>query len=1156
MLPNRAEPRRVMARNPSLESAASAGSSSAALSSRSNSVNTGKPFLEGNAVAPDIAGLIAAAGSAEAALQSLWKDRQSTLSHNSQLWRLVEKQRAMILGLNKDLERVLKDKERYRKKVKELTAHDSSKIKAVNRTDSAFDREDSESPAPAGHAESRQPTVDEFPRVPVSSTRTPLAIKNPVPAAIENAREQHSTASEPNHSPVQDSASLIDSVGEHTSIEASPVTASPQVARSRDRLESPALGLPIQDPKSPIEEKQAEVVVIQPATVAAIQPRTVAAQPTPPPPPRPATTPPPTLSDQAQAPAVSVVEATPISHSGSFPSPPTRSFRKPAPAPLNLTLSNLSSSTATAPSIEQTVTSPIEAIELDLPEEISRGRRKTREDDDKAREEMALREEEARSLSKKSKSKSKSKTPAPIEPPLIAETVFPAPAAYSSPILPSPRQQLNSNLLSPSGSDTSSQQRSSGSGPLLSPGLPVSPRPVDRPTNAPAPRQPKSNVVSPPISPRVGPPTLAAPSRPAQQSVYSRSSPPLYSAPLFSKPPPSQPPPAPPFLTPGPQPPLTPATDKSRPEHPQSETEHSTPVIELPPQSPGLETIFRGFVSDHFPGLLLPPNAIPLIDVRVFSSRLRPSRHSILIAKPNDEDPVFLLGIYARSNGRQLWRLEKTIMALHALHDKVKSLCPFDGKLPDKSLYSGHAPVKIDARRAALNAYLDILLDTPLTEKAALAVCEFFSRDVIGAEHEDSPHINQIPVDATPSDAPGGKPRRKGYLTKRGKNFGGWKARYFVLESPELRYYDSPGGPQIGIIKLVNAQIGKQSQHQSTQSPAGHEDDADNQYRHAFLILEPKKKDSSSLVRHVLCAESDEERDAWVHALLQYVDLEAKAPSEPTAKRPTTAYGATSSREAPHAHANTQSVQPKGHAPAQESMGSLQAFSYEDTVAAEAPIVGPSYKEYIKERGLPSPALNQSGFGNSALKSSTDKISISGPTNGSVIQDAGMWGNKTPVKEKKRSIFGFRGRSSSDVIGSQLPNTPAADQRNKPLNRPVFGAPLSEAVEMTQPVGLDVPLPAVIYRCIEYLQIRGAVMEEGIFRLSGSNIVIKALRDRFNTEGDVRLLDGEYYDVHAVASLLKLYLRELPVSILTKQHHLDFLKVLGTHSTISQLALS
>jgi RalA-binding protein 1 len=119
----------------------------------------------------------------------------------------------------------------------------------------------------------------------------------------------------------------------------------------------------------------------------------------------------------------------------------------------------------------------------------------------------------------------------------------------------------------------------------------------------------------------------------------------------------------------------------------------------------------------------------------------------------------------------------------------------------------------------------------------------------------------------------------------------------------------------------------------------------------------------------------------------------------------------------------------------------------------------------------------------------------------------------------------------------------AADRRG-PLPRPVFGMPLLEAIESASPIGVDIFLPAVVYRSIEYLEAQEAVKEEGIFRLSGSQTVIKGLRERFNTEGDVKLLDGNYYDVHAVASLLKLYLRELPSSVLTRDLHLDFLKVL------------
>jgi RalA-binding protein 1 len=155
-------------------------------------------------------------------------------------------------------------------------------------------------------------------------------------------------------------------------------------------------------------------------------------------------------------------------------------------------------------------------------------------------------------------------------------------------------------------------------------------------------------------------------------------------------------------------------------------------------------------------------------------------------------------------------------------------------------------------------------------------------------------------------------------------------------------------------------------------------------------------------------------------------------------------------------------------------------------------------------------------------------------------------------KQKKRSFFGFgssKPRPSGESLEA-LPNdsstnlTQMSVEQHGPV-RAVFGAPLAEAVKYNHPVDVpNIELPAVVYRCIEYLDAQNAAMEEGIFRLSGSNVVIKQLRERFNTEGDVNLVtDEQYYDIHAVASLLKLYLRELPTTILTRELHLEFLAV-------------
>jgi len=88
-------------------------------------------------------------------------------------------------------------------------------------------------------------------------------------------------------------------------------------------------------------------------------------------------------------------------------------------------------------------------------------------------------------------------------------------------------------------------------------------------------------------------------------------------------------------------------------------------------------------------------------------------------------------------------------------------------------------------------------------------------------------------------------------------------------------------------------------------------------------------------------------------------------------------------------------------------------------------------------------------------------------------------------------------------------------------------------------------LPAIVFRSIQYLEAKKADQEEGIYRLSGSSAVIKNLKDRFNSEGDVDLLaSDEYWDPHAIAGLLKSFLRELPASILTRELHLRFLAVI------------
>jgi RalA-binding protein 1 len=63
------------------------------------------------------------------------------------------------------------------------------------------------------------------------------------------------------------------------------------------------------------------------------------------------------------------------------------------------------------------------------------------------------------------------------------------------------------------------------------------------------------------------------------------------------------------------------------------------------------------------------------------------------------------------------------------------------------------------------------------------------------------------------------------------------------------------------------------------------------------------------------------------------------------------------------------------------------------------------------------------------------------------------------------------------------------------MHRAVFGVMLEESLEVACIAGL----PAVVFRCIEYLEKTKADQEEGIYRLSGSSAVIKNLKDKFNS---------------------------------------------------------
>lgn len=89
----------------------------------------------------------------------------------------------------------------------------------------------------------------------------------------------------------------------------------------------------------------------------------------------------------------------------------------------------------------------------------------------------------------------------------------------------------------------------------------------------------------------------------------------------------------------------------------------------------------------------------------------------------------------------------------------------------------------------------------------------------------------------------------------------------------EIRLTAQRGGAHLGTIPIVNAQIGRQHKDKPVELAD------DNSYRHAFLIIEARRSGSASATRHVLCADSDAERDSWVEMLVRYVTGEYNPPS-------------------------------------------------------------------------------------------------------------------------------------------------------------------------------------------------------------------------------------------------------------------------------------
>ncbi|CAG8556213.1 10285_t:CDS:2 [Cetraspora pellucida] len=553
--------------------------------------------------------------------------------------------------------------------------------------------------------------------------------------------------------------------------------------------------------------------------------------------------------------------------------------------------------------------------------------------------------------------------------------------------------------------------------------------------------------------------------------------------------------------------------------HPQQTTTSSSQQSQLSPRS---ETSTPSITSDAISG----------IAVKVVGSN----------KKTNDKGKEVLTFIISVGQARvvdgrivgmekELWRVEKFYSDFLSLDGKLKQRHSKNtinkiGKLPDKNLFHNNAPSKVDQRKVALEQYLQHIISLPLRDSNDL--CKFLSTNVIEQDDKDYQQTGY----------------KEGYLTKKGKSFGGWKSRFFVLKSPILEYYESKDGSHLGSIRLTHAQIGRQQSSNDTDK------DNENSYRHAFLILEPKPGSKTQNTRHVLCAESDAERDEWVEALLQYVGV-----TEEEAQR--------------RRQKKEKEKQMKDTNKAERKKGNNDSISSTSTIRSEASVAYGHQNDQISQNDQWSESKNvQPTLGvsvshiqkrSSMLEeierirkySGTPEPRDASPSSSQVIavvsSNSSSQGSSTrrdrphddqTAEKRKNSRKTFFGSMFGSKDDKKKYNEIRPD-----VSKIVFGIPLDQAIAVAR-IKEGYELPAVVFRCIEYLDANDADKEEGIYRLSGAAMTLKHLKDRFNVEGDVDLLNqGEYYDVHAVAGLLKLYLRELPTSVLTRELHMEFVNV-------------
>ncbi|CAF3729125.1 unnamed protein product [Rotaria socialis] len=117
----------------------------------------------------------------------------------------------------------------------------------------------------------------------------------------------------------------------------------------------------------------------------------------------------------------------------------------------------------------------------------------------------------------------------------------------------------------------------------------------------------------------------------------------------------------------------------------------------------------------------------------------------------------------------------------------------------------------------------------------------------------------------------------------------------------------------------------------------------------------------------------------------------------------------------------------------------------------------------------------------------------------------------------------------------------------------IFGVDLTTLIKATTPASSAVSLtPVVLEKCINEIESRpNALDTEGLYRIAGFSDIVEEIKLAFERDCEhVDLSQERYPDIHAITCVLKLYLRQLPIPLITFDIHTQLLELRPTALSI------